>query len=50
VLPIQIFNWTSRPQDDFRALAAVGIVVLLAILLTINALAIYLRIRYQKRY
>jgi phosphate transport system permease protein len=50
VLPIQIFNWTSRPQDDFRALAAAGIVVLLAILLTINALAIYLRIRYQKRY
>jgi phosphate transport system permease protein len=49
VLPIQIFNWTSR-SDDFRALAAAGIVVLLAILLTINALAIYLRIRYQKRY
>jgi phosphate transport system permease protein len=50
VLPIQIFNWTSRPNDDFRALAAAGILVLLAILLTINALAIYLRNRYQKRY
>ncbi len=50
VLPIQIFNWTSRPQDDFRSLAAAGILVLLAILLTINALAIYLRNRYQKRY
>lgn len=50
VLPIQIFNWTSRPQDDFRALAAAGILVLLTILLTINALAIYLRNRYQKRY
>ncbi len=50
VLPIQIFNWTSRPQDDFRSLAAAGILVLLTILLTINALAIYLRNRYQKRY
>ncbi|WP_322487582.1 phosphate ABC transporter permease PstA [Chloroflexus sp.] len=50
VLPIQIFNWTSRPNDDFRALAAAGILVLLTILLTINALAIYLRNRYQKRY
>jgi len=50
VLPIQIFNWTSRPQDEFRALAAAGILVLLTILLTINALAIYLRNRYQKRY
>lgn len=50
VLPIQIFNWTSRPNDDFRALAAAGILVLLAILLTINAVAIYLRNRYQKRY
>ncbi|MGB9736782.1 MAG: phosphate ABC transporter permease PstA [Chloroflexus sp.] len=50
VLPIQIFNWTSRPNDDFRALAAAGILVLLTILLAINALAIYLRNRYQKRY
>lgn len=50
VLPIQIFNWTSRPQDEFRALASTGILVLLTILLTINALAIYLRNRYQKRY
>lgn len=50
VLPIQIFNWTSRPQDEFRALASAGILVLLTILLTINALAIYLRNRYQKRY
>jgi phosphate transport system permease protein len=50
VLPIQIFNWTSRPQDEFRALAAAGILVLLVILILINSIAIYLRNRFQKRY
>jgi phosphate transport system permease protein len=49
VLPIQIFNWVSRPQDDFRGLAAAGIIVLLAILLSMNAIAIFLRNRYQVR-
>ena len=47
VLPIQIFNWVSRPQEDFQGLAAAGIIVLLAILLTMNALAILVRDRYQ---
>ena len=47
VLPIQIFNWVSRPQDDFRGLAAAGIIVLLVILLSMNAIAIYLRDRLQ---
>ena len=49
VLPIQIYNWVSRPQEDFRGLAAGGIVVLLVILLSMNALAIYLRNKYQIR-
>ena len=49
VLPIQIFNWTSRPQDDFRGLAAAGIMVLLVMLLSLNALAILLRNKFQKR-
>ena len=49
VLPLQIFNWVSRPQDEFRVLAAAGIVVLLALLLSMNAVAIVLRNRYQKR-
>ena len=49
VLPIQIFNWVSRPQKAFLANAAAGILVLLVILLSLNALAIYLRQRYQKR-
>ncbi len=50
VLPIQIFNWISRPQAEFHVLAAAAIVVLLAILLAMNGLAIYLRNRYQKRW
>jgi phosphate transport system permease protein len=49
VLPIQIFNWVSRPQADFATNAAAGILVLLALLLTMNAGAIWLRDRFQKR-
>ena len=49
VLPIQIFNWVSRPQAGFHVNAAAGILVLLALLLVINAGAIVLRNRYQKR-
>jgi phosphate transport system permease protein len=50
VLPIQIFNWISRPQDEFKVLAAAAIVVLLVILLAMNAAAIYLRNRYQRKW
>ena len=49
VLPIQIFNWVSRPQAAFVQNAAAGIIVLLALLLTMNAVAIWLRDRYQKK-
>jgi phosphate transport system permease protein len=49
VLPLQIFNWVSRPQEEFRQLAAGAIIVLLAVLLLMNAAAIFLRNRYQKR-
>ena len=49
VLPIQVFNWVSRPQVDFRANAAAGILVLLALLLTMNATAVWLRDRYQRK-
>jgi phosphate transport system permease protein len=48
-LPIQIYNWTSRPQEAFREDAAAGIIVLLAVLLSMNALAIILRNRFQAR-
>jgi phosphate transport system permease protein len=50
VLPIQIFQWTTRPQEEFKLLAAAAIIVLLAILLTMNAVAIWLRNRYQRRW
>lgn len=50
VLPIQIFSWTSKPQDEFRAIAAAGIIVLLIVLFTLNATAVYLRNKFQKRY
>jgi phosphate transport system permease protein len=47
VLPIQIFNWVSRPQVEFQANAAAAIVVLLMLLLTMNATAVWLRARYD---
>jgi phosphate transport system permease protein len=49
VLPIQIFNWVSRPQAAFMTNAAAGILVLLVLLLTMNAVAILLRDRFQAR-
>lgn len=48
VMPIQIFNWVSRPQAAFHELAAAGIIVLLAMLLLMNFSAILLRNKYQK--
>jgi phosphate transport system permease protein len=49
VLPIQIFNWVSRPQPEFQTNAAAGILVLMALLLTMNAVAIWLRDTHQKK-
>ena len=49
VLPIQIFNWVSRPQAQFAQNAAAAIVVLLVLLLTLNAMAIWLRDRYRRQ-
>jgi phosphate transport system permease protein len=49
-LPVQIYQWIARPQEEFRLLAAAGIIVLLVILLTMNAFAIWLRNRYQRRW
>lgn len=48
-LPIQIFNWVSRPQHGFVVNAAAGIVVLLSTMLVLNGGAIYLRNRLQKK-
>lgn len=49
VLPIQIYNWASRPQEEFHAIAASGIIVLLGVLLATNAAAIVLRHRFQRK-
>ncbi|MEZ4270826.1 MAG: phosphate ABC transporter permease PstA [Myxococcota bacterium] len=48
-LPIQIYNWVSRPQPEFVINAAAGIVVLLTSMLLLNAVAIFLRNRLQQR-
>ena len=49
VMPIQIFNWVSRPQAQFHDNAAAGIIVLLGLLLLMNGIAIVLRDRYQRQ-
>jgi phosphate transport system permease protein len=49
-LPIQIYQWTSRPQDEWRHLAAAAIVVLLLMLLSLNASAILMRNRFARKY
>ena len=48
-LPIQIFNWVSRPQEAFIENAAAGIIVLLGIMLFINSMAVWLRAALQRR-
>ncbi len=48
-LPIQIYQWTSRPQAEFQNIAAAAIVILLILLLTLNATAILLRNRFSRR-
>jgi phosphate transport system permease protein len=48
-LPIQIYQWTSRPQDEFQSLAAASILVLLVLLLSLNAFAVVLRNRFSRR-
>jgi phosphate transport system permease protein len=50
VLPIQIYNWASRPQQAFHELAAGGIIVLLAVMLLMNFVAVIIRHRIQKRH
>ncbi len=48
-LPVQIFNWISRPQTDFHVNAAAGIIVLLVIMLAMNSIAIFLRFKLQRK-
>ncbi|PBB06931.1 MULTISPECIES: phosphate ABC transporter permease PstA [Salimicrobium] len=50
VLPIQIFNWTARPQEEFHLVASTGIIILLFILLLMNSVAVLIRHKFSKRY
>ena len=50
VLPMQIYNWTSRPQAEFQHVAAAGILVLLIVLIFMNLVAALIRNKFQKRY
>lgn len=50
VMPIQIFNWTGRPQEAFQEVAAAGIIVLLIMLIIMNSLAVFIRNKFSKRY
>jgi phosphate transport system permease protein len=50
VLPVQIFNYFSRAQDEYIVLAAAGIIVMLLLLLAMNSLAIWLRNRYEQKW
>jgi phosphate transport system permease protein len=49
-LPVQIYNWTRQPDPAFQTLAAAGAIVLIAIVLSMNAVAIFLRNRYRKQW
>jgi len=49
-LPVQIFNYVARPQEDFQILAAAGIIVLLGVLLFMNSFAIWLRNKYTQKW
>lgn len=49
VMPIQIFNWVSRPQAEFHSVAAAGIIVLMVALLLMNSIAIFLRNKFQQK-
>jgi len=49
VMPLQIYNWTGRPQEEFEHLAAAAIIVLLAVLLAMNSVAIVLRQHFSKK-
>jgi phosphate transport system permease protein len=49
-LPIQVYNWVSRPQQAFHANAAAAIIVLMVVLLLMNGTAVFLRNKFQKRF
>lgn len=49
-LPMQIYDWSSRPQQEFQTVAAAGIIVLMTVLLFMNSIAVIIRNKFDKRY
>ncbi|MCM3611266.1 phosphate ABC transporter permease PstA [Planococcus sp. MERTA32b] len=49
-LPMQIYDWSSRPQQEFQQVAAAGIIVLMVVLLLMNSVAVFIRNKFEKRY
>ena len=49
-LPVQIYNWATRPQSEYHELAAAGILVMLVLVLVMNSYAVWLRNRYEQRW
>jgi phosphate transport system permease protein len=49
-LPVQVYSWTVQPQPEFQVLAAAGALVLIAIVFSVNALAIVIRARYRRKW
>ena len=49
-LPVQIYSWTSKPQEEFKQIAATAIIVLLILQLSLNGVAILVRSKLQRRY
>lgn len=49
-LPMQIYDWSSRPQAEFQQVAAAGIIVLMVVLLLMNSVAVFIRNKFEKRY
>lgn len=49
-LPMQIYDWSSRPQTEFQVVAAAGIIILMVVLLFMNSIAVLIRNKYHKRY
>ena len=48
-IPIQIYNWTIRPQEEFQQLAAAGIILMLILLIVLNATAVWLRNKLNRK-
>ena len=49
-MPMQIFDWAKRPQEEFQYVASAGIIVLMILLLLMNSIAVFIRNKFQKRY